>query len=348
MRKELEMSRYAIGHDGFALLPIVPVIDEHTREEIQIMGDSVGTEIRLLQLEKAVTNNIFKGEFIVEFLLNSGYDTLEFEAIIAEMDLLLQEIQAVDLNSSEVVSLFVELKQDSIDLSKEFRDSLNGLLDNSTKLALQEALQDLVCETAQEIQGLIQNKILIFNGKKLENIFGFLGKENNQFLQGYKNGLVLLLQLKKQITVMAKNLTEEEKFELLTEIKGDRIKLQIRSRVCIENISNQYHYRKCIRLRNRLNNSEDIENEGVRLFMQQRLRLRINQSDESHPGYGGGQGSGSGNGQGSGGGNGHGDGGGQGSGSGNGQGSGGGNGYGNSSGNGSGNGYQNGNGSGKQ
>ena len=282
-------------------------IDEHTREEIEIFDDTDGAVIRLLQLEKAVTNNIFKGEIIVTNLSESGFETLEFEAILAEMSLLLGEIQSVDVNSSEAIYLFVELKQDAIDLSKEFRDSLHELIDNATKEALQETIQNLVCEKAQGLQNTILNKIALFNGKQLVKIFGILGKSNSPIVQDYQNRNISLQQVKQQLALMVHNLTEDEKFDVIIQLEPNRIRLQIQSRVSIQNITNQYGYRKCNRLRNRLNNSETIEDEGVRLFLQQRMRLRINQTEDGHSGgngngqgYGGGNGSGSGSGQGSG------------------------------------------------
>lgn len=298
-------------------------IDKHTCNQINVFNNPDGADIRLIQLEKSVTNNIYKGQLIIKNLSELGYGTLDLETILAEMELLLGEIQAVDVNSSEAVYLFIELKQDAIDLSSEFREALNQLLDDETRAALQEALKNNVCEKAQGMKSSIQNKVKLYNEEQLEDIFRILGESNSQDLQMYKNGTLSLKQVKQKLALHAGELNIEEKFNLLIQIKSENIKLKIQSRVNIQNVTNEYDNRKCARLQDRLNNSENIGNETLRLRLQQRLRLRINQSS-------GGQ-SGSGNGQGPGGG-GNGSGNGQGSGSGTGSGSGGGNGNGNQNG----------------
>ena len=295
--------------------------DEHTREEILIFNDPDGAEIRFLQLEKAVTCNIYNGHLIITNLSGSGYDTIELDTILAEMNLLLDEIKAVDINSSEAVNLYVELKQDAIDLTKEFKDLLHELLNDTTLASLQENVQNIVCQQANGLQSSIRNKISLFNGKQLKEIFRVLGRSDSPILQQYQNGNMTLQQVKQQLALMAHGLNENEKFDVIVEMKPNRIRLQIQSIINIENISNQYGYRKCNRLQNRLNNSENIDNETLRLCLQQRLRLRINETGNGHYGNGNGGdghqgtgdgGNGSGGGQGSGSGNGSGNGSGQG------------------------------------
>jgi hypothetical protein len=284
-------------------------IDVHTCEEIRIFNNKYGSEIRFLQLDKSVTNNIYKGELIITNLSELGYETIDLEVILAEMDLLLGEIQAVDVNSSEAVYLFVELKQDAINLSKEFRETLHGLVVAETIAALQEMTKNKVSEKAQGLQISIQNKIRLYNRQQLNEIFGLLGKADSQDPQKYQNGILSLTQVKQNLALGASELAEEEKFNFLVELQSGNIRLQIRSRVNIQNVTNNYSHRECNRLQNRLNNSENIGNETLRLQLQQRLRLRINQTDSGQSGNGdgngqgsgdGGNGSGSGNGDGSG------------------------------------------------
>jgi hypothetical protein len=266
-------------------------IDEHTCKQINIFNNPNGAEIRLLQLEKSVTNNIYKGQLIISNLSELGYETLDLEAILAEINLLLGEIQFVDINSSEAVYLFVELKQDAIDLSKEFRITLHGLVDDITKTVLQEAIKNNVCDKAKDLQSSIQNKIILYNGKQLKEIFRILGSSNSQDLQKYLNGTLSLIQVKQNLKLGASELNNEEKFNLIIQLKSENIKFQIRSRVTIQNVTNEYGNRKCNRLKNRLNNSENIENITVRHRLQQRLKLKINQSGGGQGSNGGGNGS---------------------------------------------------------
>jgi len=280
-------------------------IDKHTCSQIKVFNNPFGAEIRFSQLEKSVTNNIYKGQLIITNLSELGYETLDLETILLEMEMLLGEIQAVDINDSEAVYLFVVLKQDAIDLSNEFREVLNQLLDDETRAALQEAIKNSVCEKAKGLQSSIQNKVKLYNAEQLKEIFRILGESNNQDLQKFKNGTMSLMQVKQKLALHAGELSNEEKFNLLTQIKSENIRLKIQSKVNIQNVTNEYAYRKCARLQNRLNNSENIGNETLKLRLQQRLKLRINQLSDGQSGSGNGQGpggggNGSGNGQGSG------------------------------------------------
>ncbi|PNX49016.1 MAG: hypothetical protein BV457_02580, partial [Thermoplasmata archaeon M9B1D] len=61
-----------------------------TEKEIEVMNNSLGSEIRLLQLEKALLINILKGEMAVQVLIGLGFNTtenntIELESILDEM-----------------------------------------------------------------------------------------------------------------------------------------------------------------------------------------------------------------------------------------------------------------------
>ena len=43
-------------------------INDETQKQVEIMDARVGSEIRLLQLEKSITKNIIKGEEVVSIL----------------------------------------------------------------------------------------------------------------------------------------------------------------------------------------------------------------------------------------------------------------------------------------
>ena len=74
-------------------------IENKTKKEIEVMNNSLGAEIRLLQLEKALLKNILKGEMAVQVLIGLGFNTTEnntdeLESILAKMKLLLEDSQS--------------------------------------------------------------------------------------------------------------------------------------------------------------------------------------------------------------------------------------------------------------
>lgn len=281
----------AENEDGFEVQ-----IDDYTRTEIEIMGHPNGVVLRLLQVEKAVTCNIYKGEYLVSFLLDIDVDTLEFETILAEMQLLLEEIQAVHPNSSEAVYLFVELKKDAIGLSTEFRDALHAIVDEATREMLKEAMQTLECEQVEELDEQINDQIVLFNKRQLEAILSPLGITDATFLQRYQNKTTSLQQVKLQLANKVQTLTEDEQFQIYSKVKEDQICMRIQARCSIDNLNLQYRQRASIRLQNRINNSEVVGNENIQQCLQQRIRLRLHQCSDNDSGHDGGQGPGGGGG----------------------------------------------------
>ncbi len=295
--------------DGFEVQ-----IDDDTKSEIEIMDTTEGVVLRLLQLEKAVTCNIEKGDYLVSYLSDLDVDTFEFEAILAEMRLLLEEIQQINPDSSEAVYLFVELKQDAFDLSNEFREAMYIIVDAETREMLQISMETLICEQAAALDEQLKDQIVVYNGRQLSFLLEILGDSDSSLLQGYQNNTISLPQVNQQLASKIQVLPEDAQFQIYSELKEDDIRIRIQTRGSIDNLTIQYQRRICIRLRNRLNNSEGVGNDTIRLFLQQRMRLRLNQSGGNESGNGGGQGPGGdgdpgpGNGQGPGGGDGDGDG----------------------------------------
>ena len=109
----------------------VEVEDNETEEEIGIMNNSLGAEIRLLQLEKAILKNIIKGERAVDVLKGISsfdYNTSDLEEILDKLGVLLEEVQAADPESNESVRIFVELKYEARNLTKQFSRPLTRRL----------------------------------------------------------------------------------------------------------------------------------------------------------------------------------------------------------------------------
>jgi hypothetical protein len=276
-------------------------IDEETQEQTEIMNCSVGAEIRLLQLEKAITKNIIKGEEIVSVLKELEYNTTELEAILAELELLLEEVQAADPNATDAVQVFVDLKSDAKELTKEFRETLKDMLDDETLISLRERIRKMICEQAQNLTKKILNRIRAYNRNQLHRLYGFMGYFNNSFLAEYENGNITKEQVKNQINEMVNNMTKEKRNQIFSELKESKIKARIHAMVCVENATQNFTARKELRLEHRLQyakNAQSHEDSQVRAEMQQRMENRLNDMDSGNGD--GGTGNGSSNGPGSG------------------------------------------------
>ncbi len=214
-------------------------IDNETIKEIEIMNNSLGAEIRLLQLEKAIIKNLLKGEMAVEVLKGLDYNTTTLEAILSEMNILLEEVIAVNASSNETVQIFVELKSQAINLTKQFREAIKGLLDGEKLKEIRERIKEMMNDELENCSKMIRNKIKQFNRNQLHKLYGIIGEVNNTFVDEYLNGTVSLAQLKLQISKTINQMNKEKKYEVFSEIKEGNIKKKIHAQASIDDMRNK-------------------------------------------------------------------------------------------------------------
>ncbi len=262
-------------------------IDAETQDEVEIMNYQFGAEVRLLQLEKSITKNILKGEEVVSVLKGAEYNTTELEAILAELELLKEEVQSADPNSTDAVQIFVDLKSDAIELTKDFRETSKDLLDEGTLEELRERIREMVCEQVQNLSQQIRNRIRQFNRNQLHRIYEALGETNSSLINEYQNGNATKEQVKQQISKKVNEMTKEKRYQIFSELKEGKIRERIQARMCVENATQNFQERKGVRLTNRLHNAQNAQNidNQVRAEMENRITQRLNKNNGTSGGH---------------------------------------------------------------
>ena len=269
-------------------------IDDETEEETEIMNNSLGSEIRLLQLEKAITKNLIKGERAVEMSKELGYNTSDLEAIIGEMRLLLEEVQAADPSSNDSVQVFIDLKSDAKNLTKEFRETIKELLSDVKYRELKEQIQEMLSERVQNLSKKIQNRIKQFNRNQIHRLFIYIGEVNESLAEQYENGNATLEQVKSQISKMVNQMMREKKQQMFYDLKAEKIKNKDDVEAVLENVNVNFAQREQTRLQERLLKAENKGNSNLI----QRIQNKI--SNQNNSGNGPGENSDNGNGKGKG------------------------------------------------
>ncbi|MFH1013964.1 MAG: hypothetical protein V1769_05610 [Thermoplasmatota archaeon] len=258
--------------------------ESNTQNDIVCMGNYTGSAIRLLQLEKALTINIMKGEATVEILQTLLYNTTSLEAILVEFELLIAEVKAADPNSSDAVQMFVDLKSDAIELTKEFRETLHLLVDEDTEKMLQERIQGMISEQAQNLSIIIKNQIRHYNRNQLYRLYGYFGDTNESIIEEYHNGTVAWTQVRAQIRFMVNNMTKEHRNELFTGLKESHIRTRIQSNVCLENVTDGFHTRKESRLNLRLHLGQNMTHGQIRSEFEKHIKDRMHANTDDGSG----------------------------------------------------------------
>jgi hypothetical protein len=281
------VASYALADDADDNQQNEVEINEKTQKEIEIMSDHLGAQIRLLQLEKAITKNIAKGNEVIAALKEADINTTVLEAILAELELVKEEVQSADPNVTDAVQVFIGLKADAIELSKEFRDTVRTLVDEKTQEQLRERIREMVCERVQNLSRKIQNRIRQFNRDQVQRIYGVLGETNMSIQNEYQNGTVAQEQVRMQVRARIQNMTSEKKFDVYSELAQYKIRTRIQAHVSVDNATDHFRERQEERLTNRLRMAQGQQNgvdDRVQAAMEQRMRNRLNNLNEGDSG----------------------------------------------------------------
>ncbi|UCF12968.1 MAG: hypothetical protein JSW06_01600 [Thermoplasmatales archaeon] len=212
-----------------------------TAQEIEVMNNSLGAEIRLLQLEKALLKNILKGEMTVQVLIGLGFNTtenntIELESILSEMKVVLGEIRLANTSSNESVQIFVSLKNESKNLTTQFRETIRELLNDTSLREVRERIREMVSNELDNYGKKIRSLIRQFNVNQLYRLYGIVGEANSSYVNDYFNGTLPLNETKLQLCKIINEMTKEKKFEIFSEIKGENIRRKIHAQYAIENM----------------------------------------------------------------------------------------------------------------
>ena len=262
-------------------------INAETQQQTEIMNNQLGSEIRLLQLEKAIIKNIKTGEEIVTLLENSDVDPIDLQVILAEFEFLLEEVQMADPNVSDAVSAFIDLKHDAVNITKDFRETIRGLLNNTLKDQIQRQTRNMTCNQTHNLSNSIQNKIRQYNSNQFRNIYQHLGVNGSECINHYQNGSMTQNQLRQNITMRINKSEKGNQFIFLSSLKQQQIKTKIQSQNQVQNASEGFQQRQENRFKNRLQRMKDFPDNPVYNQLIKRMQNKINNVDDEGNGTNG-------------------------------------------------------------
>lgn len=210
--------------------------ENETEDEIQIMNATLGAEIRLLQLEKAIIKNILKGEMAIAVLKSLEFNTTELESLLADLKAVLEDVRAINASANDSVARFVALKQEARNATKLFKESLHALIDDVTLREIRERVRELAGGDLQNYTRRIQNRIRQFNSNQVYRLFGIIGEANMSLLKDYLNGNITLDQLRFQLSKTMNQMNHERQHEMFSELKEERIRNKIHAKESMDDL----------------------------------------------------------------------------------------------------------------
>jgi hypothetical protein len=172
----------------------------------------------------------------VQVLKGLNVSTLSLEKILANLSDVLDQVRAADPAANDSVLTFVELKNESKNLTRQFRDALHVLLDNETIAMIKEQLGNMTSEELQNCSMRLRHWVREFNQNQLYRLYGLIGETNASLINQYINGTVSLDLVKLQLHKMVNQMTKEKRHMIFSEIKEENIKKKIHTDAMLDDM----------------------------------------------------------------------------------------------------------------
>ncbi|MFW6273101.1 MAG: hypothetical protein ACOC2U_04920, partial [bacterium] len=227
------MAVFADNHNGQDSDIVQDVINER---EIKIFNYPKGAEVRLVQLQDRIDAQIYKANLIVENIETENVNIENLEDIINRFKDLKLSIVGLNMEqSTEVLTReFVEIKLTAIELSREFRIELENISEFE-----REEVRNILNESEydnEELEGKVEMLQNEFKTQQVEKILSKWGIEDKEFVDKVISGELSIGEIRSEMVSKFKDLSVEEKKEILAEMKEEKQKKRIEVREMVESL----------------------------------------------------------------------------------------------------------------
>ncbi len=267
-------------------------VSNTTLIEVESMSLRHGAKTRLLQLEKAIERNILLGNATISAIMqvNESANVTELEAIIAELQELKIQVEQVNPegNGSETARQFVELKNDAIELTKQFRAKARMLVGKEEASDIRLKIKVKSNSEMKELNERIRIEARESNAERLKKIFEAIKVRNDALEDRVRSGNATVSDVIRELQIQLNDLKREQKESAFEEMKEDIFKRQILRQAAVQNAQTNFSERKIERIEQRMEKITDgrirekmeerierIEN-GTRIRIEKRMEIREN------------------------------------------------------------------------
>ncbi|MEM4398107.1 MAG: hypothetical protein QW757_05810, partial [Candidatus Woesearchaeota archaeon] len=215
--------------------------------EIKSFGTNYGALIRLLQLQKNLIRNIMYGENILNFMENKNisfdsklYDILkdlkdknvELSQKINEINLSLNNLEKENITNIELVSYFINIKSEIINLTKEFRENLKNISEEEKK-ALREELKNKTFENHEKLRKEIEKTIREFNKKKILDLLNKSNISIDEFLNKVRDKNLTYKEIRDMLKDQLKSFNNKTKIDFLKNLEKEKEKIEVAKQIAL-------------------------------------------------------------------------------------------------------------------
>ena len=236
---------------GSCTVEVTAEVDDATIAEVESMDTPTGAEVRLLQLEKRITEAGLKAEKIIAAFEEAGADVSGLQAIADDLAALNEEVQSVDPSSENAPQEFVALKYEAIGLVHDFkraRVDLRKSLDEETLAELRESFRSVDDGShlkIAELKNRIREKTRMHNEAKLRA----LNILDENVLSQVKSGEITVEEAKAQMRAKLSEMSPAKKKQLFGEVKQRNLQRDVFARNAADGAKDDIQERRLARMR---------------------------------------------------------------------------------------------------
>jgi hypothetical protein len=249
-------------------------VAQDTVEEVSSMGLKTGAELRIIQLEKAITRNILGGNEVISVVEDKGKDASGLEALLTELEALKLEVQGIDPEAEDALESFVSIKQEALEVSKEFRETARTLLEQGDRLAIAARIKEMDKTDLKQYNEQIRSRIHAQNAEIVRKTFEALGIDNEELISKVSNGEANSSEVRDEVRNAVQAMTPEERKAAWANLKESGVKKDIAVRARIEKARLNINERKATRLDYLAKASEKIKDPERKARVQSALENR--------------------------------------------------------------------------
>ena len=188
-----------------------------TDKETAVFNSNYGAQVRLLQLDASIQKNILWGDAVLSTVKakNGSIDTSDLESILAQLKALEHEVSSTTPEAgNETAQAFVDMKDDAVNLSKQFREEVRSILNESDITGLKKKLGQINWNQTRELTEKINKTRCEYNAEKLQEILAAVNISDPDLLDKIKNGTASVAQIKEALKDAFSNMTIQQRKQL--------------------------------------------------------------------------------------------------------------------------------------
>jgi hypothetical protein len=265
-----------------------------SNESPEINGDldtitiPAGAVVRFLQLERQLGIKIERAEYIISQLDNAS--TADLETIVGELTLIKEEVSQYTDESAfegmtvpEIGVLFIDLKNDSMTLIREFKNILHDIVGEQERERLREEVQ-VMNGSPEGLTAQIRNKLHEYNAERVRRMLQDMSIDNETIIQQVLNGTLNKGQIMNRIRTAYAGLESDKVLRARLKLVEESNKASILRRAAVEQARKNIEERKQARLTERIEKAEAKTNN-----VWGRVKEKLNQKVNENRGNGRGQ-----------------------------------------------------------